>query len=258
MTKEEFMKQVLGAQFTENEMRKGLLDPDMVMRKAKDKYGAQYSENEMKGLMDMPLKQTQAETSDTPWREETDNLVKTQFESQFGYPIYENEFGTKMSEKSTTIPFGGQFLNFRTIIDGKKLDDRGVMNMFLNGQLEPTSVHKTLEEAIESAKIRSEGIKHMLPKGTYARDNEGDMYTGENTPSKNLGIGDQASTNNKYYDDILDIYLPMNYQRMGGTGDERFRQGTDGFGFDDYGHGADRNYFNNIMMNTRYNPLNFS
>lgn len=186
MTKEEFMKQIFGAQFTENEMQRGLLDPNMVMSKAKDKFGAQYSENEMKSLMDMPTKQTQTETSDTPWREETDNLVKTQYESQYGYPIYENEFGTKMSEKSTTIPFGGQFLNFRTIIDGQKLSDRAVMNLFLNGQLEPTSVHKTLEEAIESAKIRSEGIKHMLPVGTYARDNEGDMYTGENTPTKNF------------------------------------------------------------------------
>lgn len=199
MTKEEFMKNALGAQYSENES--GLLD-----KVAKKNLGAQYTESEMKamsnpllplingeppfvaqfrnpmGVMDL----TQEETSDTPWREETDNLTKTAFESQYGFPIYENEFGAPMSEQSTTIPFGGQFLNFRTIIDGQKLDDRSVMNLFFNGQLEPTSVHKTLEEAIESAKIRSKGIKHMLPVGTYARDNEGDMYTGENTPTKNF------------------------------------------------------------------------
>lgn len=149
----------------------------------RNKVGSSVTPKE-KGLLF--IDQDKEETSDTPWREETDNLVKTPYESQYGFPIYENEFGTKMSEKSTTIPFGGQFLNFRTIIDGQKLSDRAVMNLFLNGQLEPTSVHKTLEEAIESAKIRSEGIKHMLPVGTYARDNEGDMYTGENTPTKNF------------------------------------------------------------------------
>ncbi len=191
MTKEEFMKMVLGNQFSEKEAEKGLLDLNALKRTAKNNSGSQYTESEFNtimgvekpmGIMDL----TQEETSDTPWREETDNLTKTAFESQYGFPIYENEFGAPMSEQSTTIPFGGQFLNFRTIIDGQKLDDRSVMNMFLNGQLEPTSTHKTLEEAVESAKIRSTGIKHMLPRGTYARDDEGQMYTGENTPTKNF------------------------------------------------------------------------
>lgn len=188
MTKEEFMKKAMGAQYSERES--GILD--MVGKKnAKENLGAQFSEREYNrimgiekpmGIMDL----TQEETSDTPWRKETDNLTETAFESQYGFPIYENEFGAPMSEQSTTIPFGGQFLNFRTIIDGQKLDDRSVMNMFFNGQLEPTSTHKTLEEAVESAKIRSTGIKHMLPRGTYARDDEGQMYTGENTPTKNF------------------------------------------------------------------------
>ena len=162
----------------EQEFMQGLLS------NLKNKVGASFTPKE-KGLLSVNQDE-QEETSDTPWREETDNLTKTAFESQYGFPIYENEFGAPMSEQSTTIPFGGQFLNFRTIIDGQKLDDRSVMNMFLNGQLEPTSTHKTLEEAVESAKIRSTGIKHMLPRGTYARDYEGQMYTGENTPTKNF------------------------------------------------------------------------
>jgi hypothetical protein len=131
--------------------------------------------------------------SATPWREETDNLVKTQYESQYGFPIYENEFGTRMSEKSVTIPMNGQFYNFRTIYDGQHFNEDQVKNMFLDGSIKPTSVHKTYDEAINSAKIRSDGIQHMLPKGTYARDDEG-TATGEYTA--NVGRMKQ------YYDHI--------------------------------------------------------
>ena len=44
MTKEEFMKMAMGAQFSKKEQ--GLLDA-MTMRRAREKVGAQYSENEM-------------------------------------------------------------------------------------------------------------------------------------------------------------------------------------------------------------------
>lgn len=44
MTKDEFMKMAMGAQYSERE--EGLLDA-MIMRKARERVGAQYSENEM-------------------------------------------------------------------------------------------------------------------------------------------------------------------------------------------------------------------
>jgi hypothetical protein len=77
----------------------------------------------------------------------------------------------------------------------------------------------------------------------------------------NLGLGGSqtqtAGTNNTYYDDVLGIYLPMGYQRMGGTGDERFRQGSAGWGFDSYPHSAPRNYYGAKMRDAdeRYRPL---
>jgi hypothetical protein len=173
----ELLNQVLGI----GNSSSGLLD--MMTKHKGGKSKAEFEEfvrlkeNPNKGFVNRKDFDT---TSDTPWREETDNLVKTQYESQYGFPIYENEFGTRMSEKSVTIPMNDQFYNFRTIYDGKHFNEDQVKNMFLDGSIKPTSVHKTYDEAINSAKIRSDGIQHMLPEGTYARDDEG-TATGEYT-----------------------------------------------------------------------------
>jgi len=51
MTKEEFMKKVLGAQYSENEAEKGLLDLDGLMQTAKNNLGSQFTEKEFNTIM---------------------------------------------------------------------------------------------------------------------------------------------------------------------------------------------------------------
>ena len=51
MTKEEFMKKVLGAQYSENEVEKGLLDLDALRRTAKNNLGSQFTEKEFNTIM---------------------------------------------------------------------------------------------------------------------------------------------------------------------------------------------------------------
>ena len=77
-------------------------------------------------------------------------------------------------------------------------------------------------------------------------------------PEANLGFGgDQLAQGSQFYNYDLGIFMPSSYQggHTGRTGDERFQQGTAGWGFDSYPHSKSRNVYNEKMMNPRYFPL---
>ena len=77
-------------------------------------------------------------------------------------------------------------------------------------------------------------------------------------PEANLGFGgDQVAQGSQFYNPALDIFMPDSYQGgySGRTGDERYKQGTAGWGFDSYPHSKSRNVYNEQMMNPRYFPL---
>jgi len=80
-------------------------------------------------------------------------------------------------------------------------------------------------------------------------------------PEANLGLGgNQLAQGSQFYNYDLGTFMPSSYQGgyTGQTGDERFRQGGAGWGYDSYPHGASRNYYGEKMMDARFMPLNLS
>jgi len=83
-----------------------------------------------------------------------------------------------------------------------------------------------------------------------------------NSQETNLGFPNapQYAQGSQFYNYDLGTFMPSLYQGgyTGQTGDERFKQGGEGWGYDSYPHGADRNYYGEKMMDARFMPLKLS
>jgi len=110
-----------------------------------------------------------------------DTPVATGETTQYGKDVYTDTSGQQYSEKSQTINIDGKWVNVPTVFDnGVIIDDEQVLkSAVVNGVLQPTSVHNTLDEALVSAQTRSDGIeptrKYVPPlpednSGTITRD----------------------------------------------------------------------------------------
>ena len=224
MTKEEFMKMAMGAQYSEQE--EGLLDA-MTMRRAREKVGAQYSENEMNqmdgysdsSLMGIP-QDTGAMTGAATTEAETD---------AFGIPIVD------VDVPSLRRAFSDILSNITP------MEQENVLNHW--------------QRADDNGKI--EFMKYIVENPDRAIGYGVQDETPTVTNTSNLGFGDVAQ-GSEYYKDNFGIFMPSSYRSgyTGATGDERFKQGTDGYGFDSYPHGANRNYYNEKMFNNKFMPLN--
>lgn len=78
--------------------------------------------------------------------------------SASGRPIFLTPSGELVSEKSITVPFGEGFANVPSIHNGVMFLEEDIMNMLDSGVIAPTSVHKTLDEAIAAAIARSSSL----------------------------------------------------------------------------------------------------
>src|SRR6056300_2048925 len=79
--------------------------------------------------------------------------------TQAGREVYETPDGEMVSEKSTTFKYKGKWINVPTIHNGYAYDD-DTLRMMLDAEvIEPTSVHKSKEDAINSATERSKSLK---------------------------------------------------------------------------------------------------
>ncbi len=85
--------------------------------------------------------------------------TKTKQKTSAGKDVYKTPEGESVSEKSVTIKFGdGAYVNAPSIHEGKRYTEDEIKKMLLEGIIKPTSRHDTLEEAIESAKKRSDNL----------------------------------------------------------------------------------------------------
>ena len=75
-----------------------------------------------------------------------------------GKDLYKTSKGELVSEKSVTFKLAGMYINAPSIIKGKQYTEKEIKQMVEDGQLKPTSMHKTLEEAISAAKERSDSL----------------------------------------------------------------------------------------------------
>ena len=88
--------------------------------------------------------------------------VPTGQTTEAGRPVFKTPEGELISEKSITIPMGGKFINVPSIHNGVRYSEDEIIDMLKRNKIEATSVHDSMEEAIEAAKSRS---SKLLAKG---------------------------------------------------------------------------------------------
>ena len=102
----------------------------------------------------------------------------TEEQTQFGRPIYQTPSGEKVSEKSMTLFFNGNWMNVPSIHGGKSFNEDELRLMIKQGNIEPTSVHKSKADAETAAKDRSNSmvqeLRPMAQGGRIPFDNGGD------------------------------------------------------------------------------------
>ena len=91
----------------------------------------------------------------------------TDEQTQFGKPIYQTPEGEKVSEKSMTLFFNGDWMNVPSIQGGKAFNEDELRLMIKQGKIQPTSVHKSKDEAEAAAKDRSDSMIQE-PRYMYA------------------------------------------------------------------------------------------
>ena len=98
---------------------------------------------------------------------QVENLLKDKYKkvgkltgeiSNAGKPIYLTPEGEKVSEKSITIKYNNEWLNVPSIYDGYKVNENTIRELLNKNLINPTSKHKTLEEAITTAEKRSPSL----------------------------------------------------------------------------------------------------
>ena len=197
MTKEEFMKKVLGAQYSENES--GLLD-----KVAKKNLGAQYTESEFDRAMGV---ETPIGVMDLNEIEQT-NLRR--LKERMGGQFTEKEAMKVMNKGGTVVnPDGGYggspyqdtgkktMIPFDTNVYGEPIapvDVNALTQQFysilggMQNKKEQERVIQIFQMSDDNGKI--DFMKYIVDNPNmatgYAVQDEGNMYTGENTPTKNF------------------------------------------------------------------------
>ena len=96
----------------------------------------------------------------------------TDEQTQFGRPIYQTPAGEKVSEKSTTLFLNGDWMNVPSIHGGKSFNEDELRRMIKQGNIEPTSVHKSKNDAEAAAKDRSDSmVQELRPMAQGGRMN---------------------------------------------------------------------------------------
>jgi hypothetical protein len=104
---------------------------------------------EMQGMEDPSLRQVELAEGGTPAGKKTEKITRV------GKPVYETSEGEMMSEQSRTLKLGNLYYNVPSIHDGKKYTDEQLVELLNKNLISPTSVHSSLEGALDESKFRS-------------------------------------------------------------------------------------------------------
>lgn len=85
---------------------------------------------------------------------------KTDQVTQHGRDVYVTDEGDNVSELSVTIPIGDKWYNAPSIHDGVRYEEGEVADMIKGGKIKPTSIHDSLEDALDAAQGRTDDIKY--------------------------------------------------------------------------------------------------
>ena len=72
-----------------------------------------------------------------------------------GRPVYQTQDNQNVSELSVTLPFRGWWVNVPSIHNGVRYNEDKIVELLDAGVIKPTSMHKTVDEAVTAAKNRS-------------------------------------------------------------------------------------------------------
>ena len=104
---------------------------------------------EIPGMEDPSLRQIALADGGTPAGKKTEKITRV------GRPVYETPEGEMVSEQSRTLKLGNLYYNVPSIHDGKKYTDEQLVELLNKNLISPTSVHSSLEEALDESKFRS-------------------------------------------------------------------------------------------------------
>lgn len=122
---------------------------------------------------------------------------KTDQVTQHGRDVYVTEEGDNVSELSVTIPIGDKWYNAPSIYDGVRYEEGEVADMIKGGKIKPTSIHDSLEDALDAAQGRTDDIKYakggdimnkqmnLFAEGGMM-DNSGEVVNGVEVPPGSL------------------------------------------------------------------------
>jgi hypothetical protein len=101
------------------------------------------------GMEDPSLRQIALAEGGTPAGKKTEKITRV------GKPVYETSEGEMVSEQSRTLKLGDLYYNVPSIHDGKKYTDEQLVELLNKNLISPTSVHSSLEGALDESKFRS-------------------------------------------------------------------------------------------------------
>ena len=104
---------------------------------------------EIPGMEDPSLRQIELAEGGTPAGKKTEKITRV------GRPVYETPEGEMVSEQSRTLKLGNLYYNVPSIHDGKKYTDEQLVELLDKNLISPTSVHSSLEGALDESKFRS-------------------------------------------------------------------------------------------------------
>jgi hypothetical protein len=112
------------------------------------------------GLTDIAVNMTRGPRGIAFYMEEGGLVLgeKTGETTTAGRDVYVAPNGDQMSEKSMTFEIDGLFVNIPSIHNGTLYSSEKIYEMFMNGEIQPTSAHRTEEEAISAAQQRSDTL----------------------------------------------------------------------------------------------------
>ena len=124
--------------------------------------------------------------------------VPTGQTTEAGRPVFKTPEGELISEKSITIPMGGKFINVPSIHDGVRYSEDEIIDMLKGNKIEATSVHDSMEEAIEAAKSRS---SKLLAKGGFFN-----AHASITEPDKSIFVQFNSSNILLFLEPVINIF----------------------------------------------------
>ena len=125
----------------------------------------------------------------------------TDEQTQFGKPIYQTPEGEKVSEKSMTLFFNGDWMNVPSIQGGKAFNEDELRLMIKQGKIQPTSVHKSKDEAEAAAKDRSDSMiqeqRYMYAGGQLVQPSGDGLRPGYSGKMKDTKYGSRIKYDTK-------------------------------------------------------------